>query len=141
MNRNGYFSVRAQRWYRDGKDPRWVHVKVAKIFSRLSFAIVAGGHLFPHPCCQQRHYILGKLLEFHADHRTDPAQTRSDLETVIAQLPARTRAEEVPPLRQQLDDLANRRRGPQPLASILSIVLARLQAGVVQSIPHEGPDL
>ncbi len=125
---NGYFRARAEQWKRAGKDPRWVRVKVAKMFSRLGYAIVAGGQLLPHPCCQQRHYILGKLLEFHAEHHTDPAQTRRDLQTVIDQLPAKRRAEEAKPLRQQLEDLANRRRGPQPLADILPAVLARLLA-------------
>jgi transposase len=139
---NGYFRARAECWSRAGKDPRWIRVKVAKIFSRLAYALVAGGQLFPHPCCQERHDILGKLLKFHAEHRTDPAQTRRDLEAAIVHLPAKTRAEEAKPLRQQLDELAHRRRGPQPLADILTVVLARLQTcavatGVVQSTTHE----
>jgi transposase len=132
---NHYFRARAERWSRAGKDPRWVRVKVAKIFSRLAFAVVAGRQLFPHPCCQPRHAILGKLLRFHSEHGTDPQALRQDLEAAVAQLPAKSRAAEAKPLQEQLDALA-RRRGPQPLAEIIPLVLARLAGRVVQS-PRE----
>jgi len=134
---NHYFRARAELWTRAGKDPRWVRVKIAKNFSRLAFAIVGGRQLFEHPCLQQRHYILGKLLEFHSEHRTDPAQMREDLEAVIDQLPAKSRAEEAKPLQEFLDELAKRRRGPQPLANIIPLVLARLGLAVVESTSNE----
>lgn len=134
---NGYFAARAERWTRAGKDPRWVRVKVAKIFSRLAFAIVAGRQLFPHACCQPRHYVLGKLLQFHSEHHTPPEQMRQDLEALTAQLPRNARVEEAKPLRERLDELAQRRRGPQPLADIIPVILARLGMDVVQSANHE----
>jgi transposase len=134
---NHYFRARAALWAGMDKDPRWVRVKIAKIFSRLAFAIVSGRQLFPHPCCQPRHYILGKLLEFHCEHRTEPAQTRADLEAAIEQLPAKTRGEETKPLQDYLDELAKQRRRPQPLANIIPLVLARLGMGAVQSGNHE----
>lgn len=134
---NDYFRGRAEKWTKAGKDPRWIRVKIAKIFSRLAYAMIAGQRIFPHPCCQERHYILGKLLAFHAEHGTTPALIRQDLETVIAQIPAKNRAEEVKPLQERLDEMANR-RGPQPLAEILPLVLARLGMGVVQSETNEG---
>jgi len=133
---NHYFGARAERWARAGKDSRWVRVKVAKIFSRLAFALVAGRQLFPHPCCQPRHYILGKLLAFHSDHGTDPLAMRQDLEAAVEQLPASARAAEAEPLQQELGALG-RRRGPQPLAGIIPLVLARLAGRVVQSAPSE----
>jgi transposase len=133
---NHYFAARAEQWARAGKDPRWVRVKVAKIFSRLAFAIVAGRQLFPHPCCQPRHYILGKLLAFHSEHGTDLMAMRQDLEAAAGQLPAQQRAAEAEPLQKQLDALAHR-RGPQPLAEIIPLVLARLADRVVQSTPSE----
>ncbi len=133
---NHYFGARAEQWARAGKDPRWVRVKVAKIFSRLAFALVAGRQLFPHPCCQPRHYILGKLLAFHGAHGTDPLTMRQDLEAAVEQLPAQARAAEAEPLQQELDAVA-RRRGPQPLAGIIPLVLARLAGRVVQSAPSE----
>jgi transposase len=55
---NHYFRARAAVWQRAGKDARWLRVKLAKHFSRLAFALVAGRQLFPHPCCQPRHYLL-----------------------------------------------------------------------------------
>jgi transposase len=134
---NHYFRARADSWRRAGKDARWLRVKTAKIFSRLAYAMVAGRQLFPHPCCQQRHYILGKLLEFHAEHRTPPAQMRQDLEAVVEQLPQAARAAEAKPLQDQLDDLNRRRRGPQPLAQIIPLILARLGVVAVQSQNHE----
>ena len=133
---NHYFQARADQWTRTGKDPRWVRVKVAKIFSRLAFAMVAGRQCFPHPCCQQRHYIIGKLLQFHSEHGTDLQAMRHDLEVAAAQLPAQQRVAEAEPLQQQLDALAHR-RGPQPLATIIPLVLARLAGRVVQSMPSE----
>jgi hypothetical protein len=135
VNKNHYFQARAALWLRAGKDPRWVRVKVAKIFSRLAFAMLAGHTVFPHPCCQERHYILGKLLEFHTDQRSSPATIHADLEAAIQQLPSRTRQEEAKPLRERLDELA-RRRGPQPLAQIIPLVLAKLGLHQVQSPPE-----
>ena len=135
---NHYFRARAEQWKRAGKNARWLRVKIAKIFSRLAYAMVAGQRLFPHPCCQQRHYILGKLLEFHGEHRTPPIDLRQDLEAVIQHLPAKTRAEEAKPLQEHLEQLTRLRRGPQPLAAIIPLILARLGTVVVQSENHEG---
>ena len=137
---NHYFKAKADPWRRLGKDPRWIRVKLAKPFTRLAFAVVAGRQLLPHPCCQPRHYILGKLLAFHVDHHTPPEQTRRDLEAVIQHLPSRTRVEEAQPLRDELDNLNQRRRGPQPLAEIIPLVLARLGLPGVQSESVRVPD-
>lgn len=134
---NQHFRARAAGWARAGKDPRWVRVKVAKIFSRLLFAMAAGRQLFPHPCCQPRHAILGKLLAFHREHGTEPPAVRCDLEAAVAQLPVSSRAAEAEPLQQELDALT-RRRGPRPLTEIIPLVLARLAGRVVQSQPSEG---
>ena len=136
VNCNHYFHARAQQWTRIGKDPRWLRVKVAKIFSRLLFALVGGRQLFPHPCCQPRPYILAKLLAFHSEHGTDPLSLRHDLEAAVEQLPAKSCAAEAEPLQKELDALA-RRRGPQPLAAIIPLVLARLAGRVVQSEASE----
>jgi transposase len=133
---NQYFRGRAGQWTRAGKDPRWLRVKVAKIFSRLAFAMVAGRQIFAHPCCQQRHYIIGKLLQFHSERGTDLQVMRRDLEAAAEQLPAKQRTAEAEPLQKQLDALANR-RGPRPLKEIISLVLARLASPVVQSVPSE----
>ena len=130
---NHYFRARSQLWTCQGRDPRWIRVKIVKIFSRLAFAMVAGRQLFPHPCCQPRDYLLGKLLAFHADHGTPLELQRQDLEAVIEHLPTQSRRQEAEPLQKQLDDMCKRRRGPQPLAAIIPIVLARLGIDMVQS--------
>jgi transposase len=133
---NHSFQARANLWRRAGKDARWIRVKIAKMFSRLAYVLVAGGQLFPHECCQQRHEILGKLLAFHMDHRTPAAQLHADLDAAVEQMPRRARRQLAAPLQEELDKLANR-RGPQPLADILPLVLARLMGRVVQSNPED----
>jgi transposase len=135
---NHYFRARAALWSQAGKDPRWVRVKIAKIFSRLAFAMVAGRQLFPHPCCQPRHYILGKVLAFYSEHNTKPLEIRQDLEAAVNQLPANARAPEAQSLQEHWEQLDKRRRGPQSLATIIPLVLARLGREVVQSNNHEG---
>jgi len=135
INCNNTYNARAAAWRRQGKDERWIRVKVAKSFSRLLFAMVAGRQIFPHPALQPRHYVLGKLLEFHMEHKVAPEQMRADLEALCDQLPTRARAAEIPPLQERLDELTRRRaHGPRPLAEILPIVLVRLQG--VQSTPR-----
>lgn len=133
---NHYFKARADQWARAGKNARWVRVKVAKIFSRLAFAVVAGRHLFPHPCCQPRHAIVAKLLAFHSEHGTDLTAMRQDLEAAASIVPATQYAFEAEPLQKQLEALAQR-RGPQPLSEIIPLVLARLAGRVVQSSSSE----
>jgi transposase len=135
---NHYFRARAEQWRRLGKDARWLRVKVAKTFTCLAYAIVGGRQLFPHPCRQGDHYVLGKLLAFHLEHRTDPARVRQGLEAAVQQLPGTACADEAKPLQAYLDELAKRRRGPQPLADIIPLVLARLQGRMVQSTNGEG---
>ncbi len=136
---NHYFQAKATQWRRDKKDARWMRVKVAKQFSRLIYAIVAGQQIISHPCCQERHYILQKLLEFHREHDTPWDQVRRDLEAVTGQIPDRHRREEAKPFQERLEELT-KRRGVQPLAEIIPIVLARLGVGGIES-PGEGTGL
>ncbi len=140
LTHNHCYIARAERWSRQGKDPRWIRVKIAKTFTRLLFTIVAGhragNRMIDHLALQPRQYILGKLLKFHMEHKVAPDRMRADLEALCDQLPSNARAHEIPPLQTPLDDLS-RRRGPQLLGDILPIVLARLQ--VVQSESRENP--
>ena len=133
---NHYFGARAEHWRRAGKDARWIRVKIAKAFSRLAFVLVAGRQLIGHEACLARHHVLGKILEFHRDHRTPAAQLHNDLDAAIDQMPRRAHPHLAAPLQEELDKLANR-RGPQPLANILPLVLARLQGRVLQSKPED----
>jgi predicted nucleic acid-binding Zn ribbon protein len=133
---NHYFQARADAWKRAGKDARWIRVKVAKKFSRLAFAMVAGGQLFAHEACLQRHHLLGKILEFHMEHQTPAKQLHEDLDAAVAQIPRRACRPSASTLQAELDRLANR-RGPQPLADILPLVLARLLGRAVKSKPED----
>lgn len=135
---NHYFQAKAIAWRSQDRDRRWMRVKVAKIFSRLLFAMVAGQQLFKHPCRQQDHYILRKLLGFHQRCDTPMASILADLSAASAQIPRAACAGEAQPLRDQLEALT-RRKGPQPLADILPIVLARLGRRSIQSKESEVP--
>jgi len=132
VRHNDYYRDHAARWQRRGRDPRWIRVKVAKAFSRLAFAMLTSHQLFPHPCCQDRHYILGKLLQFHTEHGSASPLFHQDMLAACEQLPRKLLREEAEPLRELFDKLAHK-RGPQPIADILAIVLARLELRAVQS--------
>jgi hypothetical protein len=99
---NHHFRALAERWQRLGKDPRWVRVRVAKSFSRIAFAMVAGRAAFAHRCCQPRHAILAKLLQFHRLHETPLAEALQDLEGTSRQLPRGMHADEAAPLHERL---------------------------------------
>jgi hypothetical protein len=138
---NHHFSARASLWRQANKDARWIRVKIAKNFSRIAFAIVAGGQLFPHPCCQPRHYILDKLLAFHREHDTPMSEVLQDLNQATLHLPRAAHAAEAQPLQQRLLEAGQSRSNrPQLLGDILPIVLARLGVDRLQSEPREDRD-
>jgi transposase len=131
---NHHFNVLATQWAAQGKDPRHTRVKVALRFCRIAFQMVAGRQVFRHPSIQGRHYILDKLSAFHVAHDTGVVALMRDLQAAVSQIPAREHAAEATPLAEELRKIQDgHRRGPQPLADILPIVLARLGVGVVQS--------
>lgn len=130
---NAYFRARGQIWRAQHKDPRDVHVRVATRFCRIAFQIVAGRQVFQHPGCRSRDYVLEKLWKFLQPSSTPLSQTMTILQTATAQIPDREFAAEAKPLQQTLEKLMNSRRGPQPLANLLTLVLARLGVGELQS--------
>ena len=96
--------------------------------------MVAGRQVFRHPSIQGRHYILDKLNAFHRDHDTGMAEVLRDLHAAVNQVPPREHAAEAKPLADEYRKIQEgHRRGPQLLADILPIVLARLGVGAVQS--------
>jgi transposase len=70
-----------------GVDKRASRVKIAKRFSRLALACVAGDEPMRHPCFRQPDSILEKLRHFHHTHETPVDQLLADLETAVGQLP------------------------------------------------------
>jgi transposase len=137
MRHNHHYNVQALKYAQAGKDPRWVHVRIAKQFSRLGFAMLTTGRVFRHPCCQPESSILEKLLDFHRDHGTPWPQVQRDLDAATQQLPRSRYAGEAQTLSQRLEALQRRRRGPQPLGDILALVLAKLGVPTLQSSPEE----
>jgi transposase len=137
LKHNHHFSAKGLTWRRLGKHPCRVRVKAAKSFSRISFGIVMSGEIRSHPCLRDAQTILDKLLAFHRVHGTAWPVVGRDLNTALAQIPSSRRAAEAVPVRQKLQALQTRRRGPQPLASILALVLARLGEDVIESPPGE----
>jgi len=135
---NQYFRALAGRWKAIGKDPRHTRVKVASRFSRMAYQIVAGGQVCRHPAMQQSSYILEKLLNFHAEHRTATQQTLADLKAAADQLPKSAYAGEALPLAELLRKLEQgRKRGPVLIGTIIPIVLARLGVRQIQSTSGE----
>ena len=131
---NNYFKAKTEVWRRLTKDERWIRVKIASIFSRIAFQMVAGRQVYKHPIAKQRNYILEKLIKFHREHGTPAPQMLLDLEHAGKQLPECARLEEAVPLEALLQTTkAAKNRGPQLLGDILPIVLAKLGAGALQS--------
>jgi transposase len=131
---NDHFKKLAKTWREQGKKAGRTRVKIALRFARISFQIVAGQQVFQHPSMQGRHYILDKLNVFHKEHQTPMADVLRDLQAAVEQLPRAAHAAEAAPLAEELEKIkAGRRYGPQPLADILPIVLARLGVTPVES--------
>ena len=131
---NHYFRGLAALWKQRDVDARLQHVRVAKRFSRLAFAIVAGRQIVPHPCCRAPHTILDKLLTFHLEHRTTPEQIREQLAAATEQLPSAARAREGDALEQRASEFRRARRPQvQKIGDIVTEVLAKLLATTVQS--------
>ncbi len=109
-----------------GVDKRASRVKIAKRFSRLAFACVAGDEPMKHPAFQKPDSILEKLREFHHKHKTPVDQILADLETAVGQLPYNTRSREAEIVADVLQQQTKRRRGVRAIGEVLPAVLARL---------------
>lgn len=110
-----------------GVDKRASRVKVAKRFSRLAFACVAGDEPMRHPCFRKPDSILEKLRRFHHGHQTPMDRLLANLETAVGQLPYNTRNHEAEIVANVLQQHAQRRRGASRIGDVLPAVLARLK--------------
>jgi hypothetical protein len=134
MSCNEYFRGLSARWREAGNDTRHSHVKVAGRFCRIAYQMVAGGKVFKHPCCNQRDYILNKLIKFHGEHVTPLIQAQASLESAVGQLPGHEHAAEAAPLAAELESACRKRgRGPCLIGELLPAVLARLGVDAVNS--------
>lgn len=135
---NDHFRVLASGWRLQGKDARDIHVKVGGRFCRIAYQVVAGRSAYRHPCCQQRHYVLEKLITFHNVHGAGVSQLLRDLDAATAQLPRAEHHAEAAPLAEELARTRTKRgAGPRRLGEILPAVLAKLGVGLIQS-PESG---
>jgi hypothetical protein len=96
--------------------------------------MVAGRMVVQHPCARQRDSILDKLIRFSHEHSTVPDQLLRTLDAAVAQLPRTAYGEEAVPLAEELARVEKPRGvGPHPLATILPVVLAKLEVNLVRS--------
>lgn len=131
---NDYFRDKSKQWREAGKDPRHSHVKVGGRFCRIAYQMVASGHVFKHPCCQRRDYIIHKLIKFQCEHITPIVQAQATLASAVKQIPGNERAAESAPLAAELETACRKRgRGPRMLGELLPAVLARLGVNLVES--------
>ena len=121
-----------------GVDKRASRVKIAKRFSRLALACVAGDQPMKHPCFRKPDSILEKLREFHHQHQTPMDQLLADLKTVVEQLPYNTRSHEAEIVANVLQQQAKRHRGGVAIGALLPAVLARLEINTTKE--HENRD-
>src|SRR5204862_947488 len=112
------------KWQKDHVDPRAIRVRVAKHFTRLLLALVAGRQLLRHHCAADRESLLRKLLKFHHEHHTTSEQLLPQLEAAAAQLTPPALAQEGQLLNAALTGPA-RRRGLSSLADLLPLILAK----------------
>jgi len=131
---NNYFRAQGALWKQHRVDHRLQRVRVAKRFSRLAYAMLAGRQIVPHPCCREPHYILDKLLGFDLEHETSHAQIRDHLAAAAEQLPQAARAREAHALRTSAAEFQQSRKPHlQSLGAVLKEVLARRLGLTVQS--------
>ena len=100
-----------------GVDKRASRVKIAKRFSRLALACVAGDEPMRHPCFQKPDSILEKLRRFHQEHETPMDVLLADLEAAVGQLPYNTCNHEAEIVADVLQQHAHRRQGPSRSAT------------------------
>jgi hypothetical protein len=135
-----YYRAQADADEAQGTDKRASRVKIAKRFSRLVLACVAGDEPMRHPCFQQPDSILEKLREFHHKHQTPVDLVLADLEAAVEQLPCNTRRREAEVVANVLQQQTNRHRGSVAIGELLPAVLARLGINTRRDTEDENRD-
>ena len=128
-----YYRGQAELDQSRGIDKRASRVKIAKRFSRLVLACVAGDQPMRHPCFQEPDSILEKLRHFHHDHETPLECVMEDLHAAVSQLPYNTRCHEAQVVAAVLEQQTKRRRGAIAIGELMPAVLARLGVHTTES--------
>lgn len=131
-----YYRAQADMDLARGVDKRASRVKIAKRFSRLVLACVAGDQPMKHPCFREPDSILEKLRKFHFEHETPPDRVLVDLEAVVAQLPYNTCGREAQVVTKVLEANTPRKRDAVAVGEILPAVLARLNIRTQEENQH-----
>ena len=121
-----YYRGQAELDQSRGIDKRASRVKIAKRFSRLALACVAGDEPMRHPCFKQPDSILEKLRHFHYLHETPPHQVLADLQATVEQLPYDTRGREADVVAKVFREQTTRRRSAVAIGELMPAILARL---------------
>jgi transposase len=136
MRCNDHFRIVAQALRLRGMPGPKIHIAIGNRFSRIAYKMAAGNQVYRHPSGQEPDYILWKLMTFYENHRINPTDTRSRLQTAVENLPESVRDAEARSLSEELTRIAGKRgTGAQRLAEILPSVLARLSADALKSAP------
>jgi hypothetical protein len=128
-----YYRGQAELDQSRGIDKRASRVKIAKRFSRLALACVAGDQPMRHPCFQKPDSILEKLRHFHHEHQTPLDCVMEDLHATVSQLPYNTRHHEAQVVAAVLEQQTKRRRGAVAIGELMPAVLARLGITTTES--------
>jgi transposase len=141
---NDHFRELGEVWRAGGANRRAAVVRAAKRFCRIAYRMVAGGQVYRHPSCRERHYILTKLSTFYIEHETPLEQVSRGLRAAVDWIPPSEREAEArpleagsptaPPDRAARPPISNgRRTGPRPLSAILPEVFLRLGVRMIES--------
>lgn len=131
---NHYFGGHAALWKQQKVDERLIRVRIAKRFTRVAYAAVNGRQRMHHPCCQPRNAILDKLNAFQLERHIPMDKVLANMNSAIDQMPKTFYRDEALPLSKKLEQLRTYQpRGPQPIARVLPIALARLLEEPLQS--------
>ena len=146
---NAHFRGLGAAWRAAGVDRRAAVVRAAKRFCRIAYRLVAGGRVYRHPSCRERHYILEKLNNFYGEHETTSEQVLRDLHEAVNWLPAAEYAAEAerlgagPPTAPRTaagprrvappPSSAGRATGPRLASAIVLEILVRLGVPMVES--------
>ena len=151
---NDPFQRLGEAWRATGVGWRAMTVRAAQRFCRIAYHMVAGGQVFRHPSCRERHSILEKLTIFYSEHETPIEQVLRDLCVAVEGIPPAEYAAEArrlqagrppapgteapsaaaqPRRAARPPSSVGRRTGPRPLSAILPEVLLRLGVTMVES--------
>ncbi len=148
---NAHFRRLGDAWREAGVDKRVMVVRTAKRFCRIAYRMVAGGQVFRHPSCRERHYIIEKLSTFYVNHNVPIDQMLTDLCEAAKAIPAAEHAAEAQRFQAKCaatpkrgpsaspgpatphSNIGRRCTGPRPLSAILPEILLRLGVTMIES--------